>query len=169
MGMIIGLIGMFGFLVCLVLLIVALMKKGNKNKYLKGLGITFILFIVGIALTPGSEEETSSVNDTVVPSFAEVVEAPVMNGSKTEQIGIYATVDANGVEINEENLIKFYEEKVKDSGYNWVTLILEDGKGIQFAASSVAFTYGEIDEEACITKGLGDGFIFDGTIDYEER
>lgn len=169
MGMIIGLIGMFGFLVCLVLLIVALIKKGNKNKYLKGLGITFVLFVVGILLTPDSGEETPSVNDTAEPSFAEVVEAPVMNGSKTEQIGIYATVEANGVEINKENLIKFYKEKVENSGYNWVTLILEDGKGIQFPASSVAFTYGEIDEEACITKGLGDGFVLDGTIDYEER
>ncbi len=62
MGMIIGLTGMFWFHISLVLLIISLIKKGKKKKHLIGLGISFIMFIVGLALTPTPETPTSEEN-----------------------------------------------------------------------------------------------------------
>lgn len=215
MGMVIGLIGLFGFFICLVMLVIALFKKKPKKNSLFGLGITFILFITGVMLTPDSEDREDASNnnspvaeesdESITPEedltsptpeeekdsatetptdvaekpaqdeeiktnpFGSISEKPVMNGSRTERIGTYATVHVSELAITEENLVDFYENVVKDSGYNWFTIILEDNKGIQFAGSNMFFTYGDIDDEACITNGLGDGFIVDGKVDYEER
>ncbi|SCH33650.1 Membrane protein involved in colicin uptake [uncultured Clostridium sp.] len=116
-----------------------------------------------------TKEETQKTkennNDRNV--LGNIVEKPVMNGFKTERIGTYAEVMVGGREINKENLVKFYESVVKDSGYKWVTLNIDGENGIVFPGASYVFTYGEIDDEGCITKSIGNGSIADGKVSYE--
>ncbi len=112
------------------------------------------------------ESETEKENEKSSP-FGIVTEKPVMNGFKSERIGMYAEVMAGGVEINKENLIQFYKEVVKDSNYKWVTINIDGKKGIQFAGSNNYFTYGTIDNEGCIIESEGNGYILGDTINYE--
>lgn len=113
--------------------------------------------------TSSYNEESSKDTETI---FGNIVEKPVMNGSKTERIGTYAEVMAGGREITKETLIEFYNQVVKDNKYNWVTINIDGVNGIQFSGS--VFTYGKIDDEACIVSKVGIGFIIDDKIDYEE-
>lgn len=161
-------------------------KDLSKGKKIAG-GVILMLLLVGLVNSIGSvqeedvssneelQEQTQEVSkegsesETEVNNnpFGKVMEKPVMNGSKTEKIGTYAEVMTGGVEINKENLIAFYEEVVKDSGYNWVTLNIDGKTGIVFAGSTYAFGYGEIDEEGCLVKTEGNGFIIGDTVEYE--
>lgn len=51
---------------------------------------------------------------------------------------------------------EFADTKVQDSGYNWVSIILDDGTGFCFNGSNtVAVDYGHLDNEGCITTKLG--------------
>lgn len=118
---------------------------------------------VGVLEDVESEEK---VDENKNP-FGTVMEKPVMNGSKTERIGTYAEVMSGGIEINKDNLIQFYNEVVKDSEYNWVTLNIDGETGLQFAGSTHIFTYGTLDKESCIIEDKGTGFIYDDKIDYE--
>lgn len=99
--------------------------------------------------------------------FGNVMEMPVMNGSKDKRIGTYAEVMTGGIEITQDNLIQFYNEVVKDSQYNWVTLNIDDKTGIQFSGSNSSFIYGTIDNEGCIKEIKGNGFISGDKIEYE--
>ncbi len=112
------------------------------------------------------EKNISSQDNQIENPFSAVMKKPVMNGIKTERIGTYAEVMTGGIEINKENLIAFYKSVVKDSEYNWVTLNIDNKFGLQFAGSRPFFTYGEIDNEGCITRQIGAGSILGDTVDY---
>lgn len=101
--------------------------------------------------------------------FGKAVEHDVMNGSGNAVIGTYVTVDANGTEITKENLLSFYNEYVKDSGYNWVTLKLDNNTGIQFPGSLNFFYYGTLSDDHSVTDVVGDGNINNDNIEYTER
>lgn len=182
MGIFIGMVGILGFLVCLALLVVALIKKNEKKKYLIGLGVTFAMFILGVAITPTSSETTTEepekTTDVVeiieepeaskevaeVPAFGELVEYDVLNGTQTEKIGTYVAANTNGVEITQENLVAFYNDNVVNSQHNWVTLMIDDSTGLHFTGN--VFAYAIIAEDGSIEKTLGTGFIVDDSIDY---
>lgn len=119
-----------------------------------------------------TEEDTLDSEDTSSENanpFGNIMEKPVMNGSKTERIGTYAEVMVGGIEITEANLVEFYNEVVEDSDYNWVTMNIDGETGIQFPGSSYFFTYGSLDNEGCIVEGKGDGTILDGKVDYTSK
>lgn len=101
--------------------------------------------------------------------FKKAVEHDVMNGYGNEVIGTYITVDANGTEINEENLLSFYNEYVKDSGYNWVTLKLDNNTGIQFPGSLNFFYYGTLSGDDSVADISGEGNVNNDKIEYSKR
>lgn len=61
MGALVGSLGMVGFFVFFLLLVVALFRRKKKRNYLIGMLVCFILFIVGIAISPdtGSAPDSS--------------------------------------------------------------------------------------------------------------
>ena len=55
-----------------------------------------------------------------------------------------------------EYLTEFADTKVQDSGYNWVSIIFDDGTGVCFAgAGTIIADYGNVDNEGCITDLFG--------------
>jgi len=103
---------------------------------------------------------------------AEFKVANVMNGSNTEKIGEYGYINVTKEDlktVTEEQYSEFATTKVKDSGYNWVSIICNDGTGICFTGSMYfAGTYGQLDNEGCVTEGMGNITLqSDGSFKYE--
>lgn len=106
---------------------------------------------------PNTSEGVSASNGKFKNAI--IFEADVTNGFGTEVIGkrAYIIMPKEVLqEITEEEYATFVETSVDGSGYNWFSIICDDGTGINFAGSFSAFgTYGELDNEGCITKALG--------------
>lgn len=84
----------------------------------------------------------------------------LMNGSGDEEIGERAYIEITKKQLKsltEEEYAEFAENVVKDSGYNWVSIICDDGTGITFVGSmSIIAEYGEIDEsDGKISEAIG--------------
>lgn len=75
--------------------------------------------------TESNSDETTSYNFENPLMSATICEAPVMNGTGTEQIGSYGYVNVTSDEfesLTPKNFAEFAKEKVKDSGYNWFAI-----------------------------------------------
>lgn len=76
-----------------------------------------------------------------------------------EKIGEYAYIRITKAQlqsITEENYKEFVETVVKDSGYNWVSIICDDGTGICFPGSMYYVgTYGKQDSDGSILEDYG--------------
>lgn len=59
MFMVLGLTGMVGFVVCLVVFIISLIRKKSKKPSAIGMVVCFALFFVGLAMTPPAPEKTA--------------------------------------------------------------------------------------------------------------
>ena len=108
------------------------------------------------------QTETSAPEENVTGNpllDAEVKVGDVMNGTKTAKLGEYAYVVVPHATMNTitmEQYADFCNQRVTDSGYNWVTIDFADGTGLQFAGSSkIVATYGTLDEEKCIVDSMG--------------
>lgn len=79
---------------------------------------------------------------------------PVMNGTGDKEIGKYGEAEYNPEKITDEDLLKFYDENIKDSDLNWFILIDENDKtkGIMFPGCNYIFEYGTIEEDGSITN-----------------
>lgn len=104
-----------------------------------------------------SDEVVESTGNILLD--AELNVADVMNGLNTEKIGEYAYISvkkSEALELSMEEYDAFCINVVKDSGYNWVTIIFDDGTGLQFQGSlyTVA-TYGTLDNDDCIEESIG--------------
>ena len=90
---------------------------------------------------------------------AEIETDFVINGSRTDVLGRYATIKISKESlqtITMEEYAEFCTEVVDSSTYNWVSIICDDGTGIQFTDSDyIIATYGRINDEGVITKDLG--------------
>ncbi|TPE21301.1 hypothetical protein [Clostridium perfringens] len=86
--------------------------------------------------------------------FGKIEQKPVMNGMGDKEIGKYGEVEYNPEKMTDEDLLKFYDENIKDSGLNWFTLINENDntKGIVFPGCNCIFEYGTLDEDGSITN-----------------
>lgn len=98
----------------------------------------------------------------------------VLNGSGDTVIGQYAYISITEKQLETmtaDNLREFVENRVIDSGYNWVSIIATNGKGICFSGSLPDYgTYGTIDEEGVITENLGDWVLgSDGNYTFKEK
>jgi hypothetical protein len=90
---------------------------------------------------------------------ATVFTADVYSGTGAEIVGQRAYVilpkDAL-LELTADGFTQFVNTVVKDSGYNWFSIICDDGTGINFSGSIYSFaTYGELDSEGGITSPIG--------------
>ena len=94
----------------------------------------------------------------------------VFSGSG-ERIGKRGYAVFNPDTITETSLFEFYNEKIKDSGYNYYTLVnLKDRtKGIVFAGCYAGATYGDIDNTGGICSGDGDIEVTSTGITYTSR
>ena len=82
----------------------------------------------------------------------------------------YIKIDKKDLKaVTNEQFTEFVEQKVKDSGLNWVAIICEDGTGICFAGSiSYVADYGKIDTDGAILKSIGVIMLTDSGYTYEQ-
>lgn len=90
-----------------------------------------------------------------------------VNNGLGEKIGTRLIVDSDQADINDENIIKFYNETVKDNKYNYITVDLNNGEGLVFNTDNF-FIKGNIDENGMISKTKEIGQIKDNKIKYEK-
>lgn len=103
---------------------------------------------------------------------AEFKTAPVKNGAGND-IGTYGYIEISKDELKgiaNDEFVAFTEQRVRDSGYNWVSIICDDETGICFTGSMVEIpTYGEIDNVGSVTKTIGNLVLkSDGTYEYKK-
>lgn len=71
--------------------------------------------------------------------------------------------------ITLEQFTEFTNTVVKDSGYNWVSVICDDGTGLQYTGSqTMAVDYGKLDSDGCISEHQGVIMITEGGYEYSE-
>lgn len=124
-------------------------------------------------VTENSKQIYPAVHENVLTK-AKIKTADVMNGSGTEKIGERAYIEIKKAELEQatqEDFKEFADTTVKDSGYNWFSIVCEDGTGICFIGSMAnAVEYGKMDEEGSLDEVLGDILLQEsGEYAYEER
>lgn len=119
-----------------------------------------------VTLTDGVVETVCSGPDALYPEFSkhnvlmdyDLIVKDVKSGTG-EKIGEYAYIrimKSQLEEITEENYKEFAETVVKDSGYNWVSIVCDDGTGICFPGSMYyAAQYGKQDSDGGILEQYG--------------
>lgn len=91
---------------------------------------------------------------------AQIVTAPVKSGDNSKTLGTYAYISiAKDIlkTVTLEQFTEFAQTVVDNSGYNWFSIICEDGTGICFSGSDIYYpSYGKLDTDGAITDGYGD-------------
>lgn len=105
---------------------------------------------------------------------AKVKTAEVMNGSGTEKIGERAYIEISKEDlqnVTQEDFKEFADTVVKDSGYNYFTVICNDGTGVFFGGSGIIIvSYGKLNDEGMLEETVGDILLQDnGEYIYEEK
>lgn len=128
------------------------------------------------------ENQTSTEISETVPATSDnendqrlmnavVMTADVYNGSNTQIIGqrAFITIPKEVLkQISEKGYVNFLNAKVKDSGYNWFSIICDDGTGICFAGSFTGLgTYGKINNEGSVTETIGNISVTENGYEYE--
>lgn len=90
-----------------------------------------------------------------------------MNSSRTIKIGEYGIAYYSG-NISDADIINFYNNNVKDTDLDYVTLINknDDNEGYVFKSSSEIFKYGEINKEGILEKSEKTGVIVRDKLEY---
>lgn len=116
------------------------------------------------------------------PAPAEEIENPLLSaafsldevksGIGNNVLGQYGCIKIDKKDlkaVTNEQFTEFVEQKVEDSGLNWVAIICEDGTGICFAGSlSYLAEYGEVDTDGAILKSAGVIMLTDSGYTYEQ-
>ena len=105
---------------------------------------------------------------------AKVKTADVMNGFGTDKIGERAYIEISKEDlqnITQEDFKEFADTVVKDSGYNYFTVICNDGTGVFFGGSGIVIvSYGKLNDEGMLEETVGDILLQDnGEYIYEEK
>lgn len=147
---------------------------------------TYSVWSAGTKYTVSLEDNTISTvfldNDQIYPEQVhhndlmdyDLIVKDALNGSGDTVIGQYAYISITGKQLEAmtaDNLREFVENRVVDSGYNWVSIIATDNKGICFSGSLPDYgTYGIVDESGVVTEVLGDWILgADGNYAYTEK
>lgn len=124
--------------------------------------------------TTSPSETTAPISDNPLIA-AELERCSVMNGAGTEVIGVFGVVHISKSELNKITLEQYAEfcEEIVDGRdgdiYNWISIMCEDGTGIQFfSAQSAIASYGTMDADGCIIEELGDITKIDGSFVYKD-
>jgi len=111
MGTVLVLIGFFAFIAAIVMLIISFIKKNDLKKWLKVMGISFIVLIVGGVLMPSTtENEDNQVVNAEVTATPEVVE-PIETEEVTEN-----EITEDEVIVVEEELTMGQKNALKKAG-----------------------------------------------------
>ncbi|EIF6295397.1 hypothetical protein LFJ66_000132 [Clostridium perfringens] len=112
---------------------------------MKKLISVFMLVMLGMTLFIGCG--SSSV-------ISKVETKQVMNGTGDKEIGKYGEAEYNPEKLTDKDLLKFYDENIKDSGLSWFILIDKNDKtkGIMFPGCNVVLEYGTIGKEGNIAN-----------------
>lgn len=112
-----------------------------------------------------STDKNTSVKETTSPertyaSIYNIQEKNVTNGTKTKVLGKRGQAYFDKNTLTNESLAAFYNDVIKNSGYNYYTLIDSSNfkKGIVFLGCLSPCNYGYIDETGGITNASS---IFD--------
>lgn len=102
---------------------------------------------------------------------SELIVQDVMNGTGTEVIGQSAHVKISSEQLKNltsDSLVEFAETRVKDSGYNWVSIVADGRDGIIFPGSDiVAPIYGKLSEKIKdLEESIGFLLLSDGVYTY---
>lgn len=105
---------------------------------------------------------------------AKVKTADVMNGFGTDKIGERAYIEIGKEDlqnVTQEDFKEFADTVVKDSGYNYFTVICDDGTGVFFGGSGIIIvSYGKLNDEGMLEETVGDILLQDnGGYIYEEK
>jgi hypothetical protein len=98
----------------------------------------------------------------------------VMTGDGKKKIGEYGYVEITKKQLESitmEEYDEFCNERVDGSGYNWVTIVCDDGTGICFACATIeGATYCKLDYEMAIEESYGVILPnYNGTYTYYEN
>jgi len=125
------------------------------KRIISSLVFALVLFsLVGYSsFTEKIKNEYTNSTKYVGIHIKEIKEEKVMNSSGDE-IGKRGTVTYNPDKTTDESLSNFYNDKIKDSGYNYYTLINEKDKtqGIVSVSCINVLTYAEINDTGSIVK-----------------
>ena len=152
-----------------------LMKKSHtRRQFLSLFSLGAILVasaLTRVTVTEGGQLIDQSDQEMEVAInqdfFSTPIEVVVMNADRTQQLGTYLVANTTKTQLSQEELVTFYETAVMDSRQSWVTLVLENGKGIMFPDAGASFIYGVLDEEYCVSDIMGSGLILDQTVEYQ--
>ena len=138
--------------------------------------LVFIIFEFGSCVSSCSSSDSDTIQDnqnTIVTSTiiagtdngnllmaCDVIVIDILNGSMDNVIGQRAEVHISKddlLSITENEFIEFTENVVVPSGYNWFTIICDDGTGINFVGSNTnVIEYGKLDDEGRINTLIED-------------
>ena len=112
-------------------------------------------------LSSGDNSSVQTGTDTSNPLLnAQVITAPVKSGDNSKTLGTYAYISITKdilKTVTLEQFTEFAQTVVDNSGYNWFSIICEDGTGICFSGSDIYYpSYGKLDTDGAITDGYGD-------------
>lgn len=79
-------------------------------------------------------------------AISKMKKEPLMNAMKTKQIGEYGQATYNPDKLTDEDLLKFYNDNVKNSGLNFVLLVNKDNEKecISFPRDTGTIMYGTL-------------------------
>lgn len=126
--------------------------------------------------TPESDEKEQAPEEPEPSNIliaSTVQTSDVKSGAGNNKIGTRAYIEISKEDlktVTAEEYTEFSETVVSDSGYNWFSIICDDGTGICYAGCIISIAeYGELDAEGCITNVTGYISITDGKCSYEEK
>lgn len=102
--------------------------------------------------TTPSPEPTETLEEVTNPlSALGIQEHPVMNGTKTERIGTWASITTTKEflsSVTDEQLFQYLNE-VAENEYNWINVFFEDGTGLYCLGSMGGYLleYGNVDQD----------------------
>ena len=128
--------------------------------------VNFGVDSLDVTLTNGAVDTVYSGPDMVYPEYSkhnvlmdyDLIVKDVKSGSG-EKIGEYAYIRIMKRQleaITEENYKEFAESVVQDSGYNWISIVCDDGTGLCFPGSMYYVAdYGKQDSDGSISEIYG--------------
>lgn len=132
------------------------MKKGTK--IILGIIIACAVIFFGSAIVAGIYQGIKGNGSTIVKeeqqTITDIKEEKVMNGTGDKEIGKRGIATYDKDKTTEEEIVKFYNEHIKDSGYNYYTLIDKNNNsyGIEFISSGEFGEIGKIDDTRVISQ-----------------
>ena len=125
----------------------------------------------GTPSSPAESDPPAGTGNILLDS--EFIVRDVTNGTGTEVIGqcAYIEISAEHMKnLSSDSLVEFAEARVKDSGYNWVSIVTDGGNGIIFPGSDIiAPVYGRLSEkDKDLEESIGFLLLSNGSYTYSE-